>query len=137
MNKTANVTTDPQCIEDRGNLFYPFNSSTWKPVGRYTLGSDKELGNRISSDYGLDSVTVGTNGPTIPSSIIGPFNSTQLINTTFYMTGFFGLGITSGTFDNKLSPVPALPELAAQKMVPGMSYGFTAGAHYREILHFW
>jgi hypothetical protein len=121
-------------MEDRGQLFDPGTSPTWKPVGRYLLGSDQELGNQAGADYGLDSLSLGTNGPTIPSSIIGLFNTTATINATYYMTGFFGVGITSGSF-NHTSPVPALGALANQQKVPGMSYGFTAGAHYREFPH--
>ncbi len=131
----SNGRADPQCVENRGGLFFPSSSPTWKPVGHYGLGADKELGNRQGADYGLDSLTIGTNGPTIASSIIGPFNSTQTINTTFYMTGLFGLGVTSGTFPNKLSPMPALAELALQQKIPGMSYGFTAGSLYRDFLN--
>jgi hypothetical protein len=112
---------DPGCLQDRGGqIFYPYASSSWDPVGRYSLGADRELGNHGYADYGLDTLTVGVAGPNVTSSI----------------TGLFGLGLGAGTFNNDITPVPALNALVkTEGKVPGNSYGFTAGAHYRECIH--
>jgi hypothetical protein len=129
--------TDPGCLQDRGGqIFYPYASSSWDPVGRYSLGADRELGNHGYADYGLDALTVGVAGPNVTSSIIGAFNGTNTINNTYYITGLFGLGLGTGTFNNDITPVPALNALVkTEGKVPGNSYGFTAGAHYREFIH--
>jgi len=126
--------SDPGCLQDRGGqIFYPYASSSWDPVGRYSLGADRELGNHGYADYGLDTLTVGVAGPNVTSSIIGAFNGTNTINNTYYVTGLFGLGLGAGTFNNDITPVPALNALVkTEGKVPGNSYGFTAGAHYRE-----
>jgi len=129
--------SDPGCLQDRGGqIFYPYASSSWDPVGRYSLGADRELGNHGYADYGLDTLTVGVAGPNVTSSIIGAFNGTNTINNTYYITGLFGLGLGAGTFNNDITPVPALNALVkTEGKVPGNSYGFTAGAHYREFIH--
>ena len=108
-------------------------SSTWQPLGSFELGIDKELGNYGYADYGLDSLAMGTTGPSIASSIIGPFNGTSTINATYYSTGFFGVGVNSGTFNKNVHPTPLLNALSQQGKIPGNSFGFTAGAHYRKF----
>jgi hypothetical protein len=78
---------------------------------------------------------LGTTGDTIPSSIIGAFNGTDTINTTYYLTGFFGVGVVDGTFNNNVTPLSALNALVqTEGVIPSHSYGFTAGAVYRECL---
>ena len=120
-------------MADRGFIFHPFSSPTWRPLGRYDLATDRELGNGGNADYGNDSLAIGTNGPTIPSSTIGAFNGTGAnISATYYGTGYLGLGVTSGRFNN-ISSIPALGAVAEQQKVFGLSYGYTAGAYYREI----
>jgi hypothetical protein len=119
----------------RGKLFFPYNSSTWNSVGRFNLGTDQDLGNYGYADYGLDSLTLGTTGDTIPSSIIGAFNGTGKMNSTFYLTGFFGVGVVDGTFSNNVTPLSVLNALVqTEGYIPSHSYGFTAGAVYREAL---
>ncbi len=129
--------SDPECVQNRGGeIFYPYGSSSWDPVGRYSLGADRELGDYGYADYGIDTLTVGVAGPNVTSSIIGAFNGTGTINSTYYITGLFGLGLGTGTFNNDITPAPALNALVkTEGKVPGNSYGFTAGAHYRESLH--
>lgn len=55
------------------------------------------------------------------------------INDTRYFTGFFGLGITTGNFQDTvvLSPLASLVEQVG--VVPSHSYGYTAGAYYGEF----
>jgi hypothetical protein len=77
---------------------------------------------------------VGTEGPTVKSSIIGSFNGIVPINDTYYLTGYFGLGLGSGTFNNGITPTPALNALVkTEGKVPSNSYGFTAGAAYDKF----
>jgi hypothetical protein len=78
---------------------------------------------------------VGTEGPTVKSSIIGAFNGTGPINDTYYLTGYFGLGLGSGTFNN-ITPIPAFNALVkTEGKLPSNSYGFTAGASYGKFHH--
>jgi hypothetical protein len=84
------------------------------------------------AEYGLDDLTFGTTGVILQNAIIGS------INTTEYWVGMFGLGIVPGNFTNvtPLSAISALVEKDA--VIPSHSYGFTAGAKYREFgRRFW
>ncbi|KAI1386484.1 acid protease [Hypoxylon trugodes] len=52
------------------------------------------------------------------------------VNETGYYTGFFGLGITPGRFNNVVAQSP-ISELVEQSgTIPSHSYGYTAGAYY-------
>jgi hypothetical protein len=70
----------------------------------------------------------GTTGLSARGSIIGS------INTTEYWVGFFGVGIVPGNFTDSTakSPISHLVEDAG--LIPSHSYGFTAGASYRESI---
>jgi hypothetical protein len=115
-------------MDERGGLFNLSKSTTWEKEGTYLLGLDTQLGFNGSGDYGLDVLSFGDNGPNIPKSIIGS------ISTAEYVTGFFGLGIVSGNFSDgqHKSPIGALVE--TDNLSPSHSYGFTAGATYRQWL---
>lgn len=57
------------------------------------------------------------------------------INETGYYTGFFGLGITPGRFNDVVaqSPIAALVEQSG--VIPSHSYGYTAGAYYGRSMN--
>ena len=76
--------------------------------------------------YGLDELTFGTTGVMLQNAIIASINETE------FWIGEFGLGIVPGNFTNvtSLSAISNLVEKAA--VIPSHSYGFTAGATYRE-----
>jgi hypothetical protein len=114
------------CAAKRGRLFDFNKSSTWNNEGFYELGLDAQFGFNGNAQYGLDVLEFSTTGVSLPNSIIGS------INTTEYWLGFFGVGIIPGNFTNMqaLSPISALVE--EQGSIPSHSYGFTAGASYRE-----
>lgn len=56
------------------------------------------------------------------------------INTTEYWLGEFGVGIVPGNFTDvtSLSAISNLVEKVG--VIPSHSYGFTAGAKYREFV---
>jgi hypothetical protein len=125
---------DTLCTTNKGGLFSPLKSSTWQEQGFFDLGVDYQLGNTAYAEYGLDNLTFGATGITIPSAIIGAFNGSGLTNTTSYFTGLFGVGITPGNFTN-ITPLSAISALVEQMgTIPSHSYGYTAGASYRKII---
>jgi hypothetical protein len=109
------------CQSDRGGLFDSQKSSTWQYKGIFDLG----LGFTGDAVYGLDILEFGASGVSMNKSIIGT------INTTTYWLGFLGLGNIPGSFNDAVVPSP-IGGLAAAGSVPSQSYGFTAGAIYRE-----
>jgi hypothetical protein len=54
------------------------------------------------------------------------------MSSTYYWLGYLGLGIIQGNFPSKnpLSPISGLVEKIGA--IGSHSYGFTAGANYRE-----
>ena len=101
-------------------------STSWVLEGFFELGVDTKLGDSGYAEYGLDDLEFGTTGVTLSDAIIGS------INTTEYWTGVFGLGIVPGNFTN-VTPLSAISGLVEKTgAIPSHSYGFTAGAKYRE-----
>ncbi|KAK7981795.1 hypothetical protein PG996_009483 [Apiospora saccharicola] len=114
------------CKSSRGNVFDVGASKSWGPLGQYKLGADDLAGN---GDYAMETVVVYDSAkqwhtPLQKQIVAG-------INDTRYFTGFFGLGITPGSFQDTvvLSPLANLVEQVG--VVPSHSYGYTAGAYYK------
>lgn len=117
---------DSLCASSRGALFDYTKSSTWQAEGFFELGADVRLGGSAYAQYGLDNLTFGTTGVILPSAIVGS------LNTTEYWLGYFGLGNVPGNFTN-VTPLAAIAGLFDMEgVIPSQSYGFTAGAKYRE-----
>lgn len=132
LESNTNCISDTQCEFTRGGVFNPSKSSTWQNSGFYELGADKQLGNEGYGQYGLDKLTFGGTGITVPSAIIGAFNGTGPTSAISYLLGLFGLGVVPGGFNNT-SPLSALSALVeTDGAIPSHSWGYTAGAKYRE-----
>ncbi|KAM5348308.1 hypothetical protein ACJ41O_008132 [Fusarium nematophilum] len=52
------------------------------------------------------------------------------INTTDYLNGLFGLGITQGNFSGRVAESPLTQAVKDFGWIPSYSFGYTAGAHY-------
>jgi len=125
------ISIDSLCTSSRGGVYNKTKSTTWQRLGFFELGADKELGNTAYAEYGLDSITLGSTGVTLPSAIVGSVN-----DTGYTWLGYFGLGTVPGSFDGK-APLSALSALVEkQGAVTSHSYGYTAGAKYRELAYF-
>jgi hypothetical protein len=134
VNNANSTDLDSLCESNRGGVFDPFKSSTWHNEGLFELGADTRLGNQGYALYGLDDLTYGSTGVVQSSAIIGQVNDTGLATSFQTWLGFFGLGIVPGNFTDvaSLSSISALVEKVA--VIPSHSYGYTAGAKYREFL---
>ena len=92
---------------------------------------ESNLGYNNTAAYGLDTVGLGlsnsTGGPSLCSQVVG-----ALATYDFYV-GLFGLGQQPTNFTNFTTPHPSfLTTLKAQNLIPSLSWGYNAGAHYRE-----
>ena len=115
------------CITKRGGIFKSNESSTWSPLGPYTLNFQPDLGVSGSADYGLDTIWIG-DAISAPEQIVGVLNSTD------FLLGSLGLGVISSNFssDNQATFLSSMVE--NQSAIPSHSYGYTAGAYYRKFL---
>ncbi|PNY28600.1 Candidapepsin [Tolypocladium capitatum] len=122
---------DPHCATARGGIYSPTKSKHWSPMGLWQLGL-QYLHFRGNGEYGLDTINAYS-----PITDIGFGMSNVLmtaINTTNPYLGFFGLGIEPGRFGNMVADSPLTQAVKTFGWIPSYSYGFTAGAHYRNTI---
>ena len=121
------------CEISRGHLFNVTQSKTWHRKGYFQLWLEKKLGFVGNGLFGFDSVHLGWSGddkPTVPDTTIG-----TLVAPNFWL-GHIGLHPKPTNFSDKEEPVPSyLVNLFTQKNIPSLSFGYTAGAKYREFSH--
>lgn len=120
---------DGLCTQARGGVYNTSASQSWSSLNAWQLGLSY-LGLGGNGDYAMETVVVYDSVRRWQTS----FNKQIVagINETSYFTGFFGLGITPGRFNNVVvqSPIASLVEQSGT--IPSHSYGYTAGAYYGE-----
>ena len=119
-------TSDAKCSIARGGVFASNESSTWDEQGAFGLGLDPQLNFDGDAIYGLDSIAFNDQ-ISVPSQMIA------VINTTEYFVGFFGLGVQRTNFTSSDQPTFIDSIVENKSLIPSHSYGYTAGAHYREF----
>ncbi|KAK7409561.1 hypothetical protein QQX98_008282 [Neonectria punicea] len=121
---------EPHCSAARGGIYTPQESTDWSPLGTWQLGLDY-LGYGGNGDYGQDTIDVWS------SDDDHSFHMTNVLmaalNTTNYLNGLFGLGITQGNFGGTVAESPLTQAVKEFGRIPSYSFGFTAGAHYRNV----
>lgn len=98
-------------------------SSTWTTVGSYQLTAESYLDVVSSAQYGLDTVGLGveaTTGLTLNQNVVA-----GVLTEPFYL-GQIGLKPSNTTIVNGTSSFMA--QLKSEKLIPSLSYGYTAGA---------
>ncbi|KAI1377667.1 acid protease [Hypoxylon crocopeplum] len=115
------------CAEARGGVYNLSASSSWSPLGAWQLGLEY-LGLGGNGDYAMETVVVYDSVRRWQTS----FNKQVVagFNETGYYTGFFGLGITPGRFNNVVAQSPIAALVEQDGTIPSHSYGYTAGAYY-------
>ena len=115
----------------RGGTFNVSESKTWNRTGIFPLGLELNLNYNETGLYGFDTVALGFGG-----SIGGPSLDSQVvvgIETEAYNMGMFGLGPEPTNFTDFSEPHPSfLSSLRSKNLIPSLSWGYTAGARYRE-----
>ena len=125
------------CIDLRGKPYEPENStnvgfaanqsSTWIGEGTYDLFVEQNLGYGGNGQYGFDTVKLGNStqeGPELEHQAVA-----GIVDKEFWL-GVFGLGDKSANFSNANTPQPQpsfMRTLVDQKVIPSLSYGYTAG----------
>jgi hypothetical protein len=132
------LSTDPtNCGDLRG--VYPFQgtqsgfqanaSSTWKTIGLYDLILEETLNYTGNGLYGFDTVgTMVDGGVVLDKQVVAG------IATKDFFLGVLGLGPKPSNFSNFEHPQASfMQSLQDQKKIPSRSFGYTAGAPYREF----
>ncbi|KAL8771864.1 MAG: hypothetical protein Q9209_002802 [Squamulea sp. 1 TL-2023] len=112
---------------------FQFNqSSTWSGIGNHTLQGTVQLSKTAIGLFGTDIVASGPNPGAALASTTG--STVAGIAAQPYYLGLLGLRPSNGSrFDN--SSPSFLTNLKNQKLIPSLSFGYTAGAAYSE--HTW
>lgn len=118
------------CADARGWLFDNDTSSTFDYIGVYDLWVGRNLGATPNAAAGFDKVGlggVGEGGPTLENTTIAAFASQKM-----YYMGIFGINPKPTNYSDFNDPSTSyMTQLKEQKMIPSVSFGYTAGAYYR------
>lgn len=118
-----------ECTESRGWTFDNTTSSTFDPLGIYALWVGDNLGIRGNGLAGFDKVGLGgegEGGPTLDNTTVLAYAGYQ------YYLGFLGINPKPTNFTGFDENTPSyMTQLKQQRKIPSVSFGFTAGAHYR------
>ncbi|KAL8699736.1 MAG: hypothetical protein Q9201_005835 [Fulgogasparrea decipioides] len=139
LNEGCTKDDPDNCTETRGGVFNYNQSTTWSQKNIYALTAEANLGYTTNADngaYGWDNLILGTNegaNVTMNKSVIA-----GIATKDFYL-GILGLAarpiVWEDHSDNKdrSDNAPSLiSSLKSQQLIPTLSYGFTAGASYKN-----
>lgn len=105
-------------------------SSSWEAIGIYTLSSYGEsMGYPGNGLFGLDTVALSNQSDPLELSqqVVA-----AIADKSFYL-GQFGLGPKPSNFTTYNEPIPNyMSTLVNKSIIPSLSFGYTAGAHYRD-----
>lgn len=108
--------------------FQANQSSTWSDLSTHELSTEDYLDISTRGPYGLDTVGLGADasaGLTLNQNLVA-----GVLADPYYM-GTFGLNPSNSTQMNNGAP-NFIMQLKQKNMIPSLSYGYTAGAIYRE-----
>lgn len=129
------------CYDSRGIL--PFNSqqntgfqvddsSTWDNYGMYNAALEQDLGLDFNASYGFDTVRLGqaqdSSALAMTSQSVGTYVDDK------YWLGFLGLSPRAESFSSTTKPLPSLFTELNSSIIPSQTFGYGAGASYREYL---
>lgn len=114
----------------RGGIYTPADSKRWTSWGRFFLGLDY-LGYGGNGAYGIDNINAWSPFTNIAFGISDVLIAAY--NTTDYFNGLFGLGISQGRFKTNIGESALTQAVKTFGWIPSYSYGYTAGASYRNM----
>lgn len=119
-------------VSSRSLGFDTAQSTTWTKDGIYDLVIEQNLGYDGNGLYGSDTVQLGNStqgGPMLEHQVVA-----GIVDDDFWL-GIIGLGPKPANFSSFNDPQPSfMRTLVDQKLIPSLSYGYTAGARYTSML---
>ncbi|KAH8898702.1 acid protease [Thozetella sp. PMI_491] len=129
----GNGATPSNCAVSRGVLFNPNDSSTWHSAGKYAINGDgvgleANLGYSQNAEFALETLAIGLTGPSLRNQTVAGIGTAN----PFYL-GIFGLNNQPVNFSSlgNYSATSFVTTLKDQKLIPSLSWSYTAGARYR------
>ncbi|KAF3914930.1 hypothetical protein ABW20_dc0108502 [Dactylellina cionopaga] len=130
-SQSNNRIQPASCTNIRGGVFDTSKSSTWSNVTSALGFSEQrffDMGLNVTVNYGTDTVRIG-NGDSL---VLKDHLMANYADPSQFMTGLVGLSVANITFDQKTNYKALITTLYDQKKIPSQSWGYTAGAYYRE-----
>ncbi len=115
-----------QCAQTRGGIFNETASTSWEYQGLYSLGLLQNLGYYGNGYYGYDDVGLAAGGPRLTDATVAGYALED-----FYV-GVFGVNPNPTKYNKTNSAPSSMSLLKEQKQIPSVSFGYTAGAKYRD-----
>lgn len=121
---------DAMASNSRDNTGLVINSSTsWRNIGIFSLLLGRQWGMQGRAQFGYDTVGLAvqnSGGPTLDDQIVAGITKVEPF------MGGFPLGVMPTSFSTFEHPQPSyLVSLKNRGMMPGLGFGYNAGAHYR------
>ncbi|KAL0253353.1 hypothetical protein SLS55_010330 [Diplodia seriata] len=138
VNSPDNITAPANCGSLRGAFpsnnhqssgFMTNSSSTWRNIGIFDLNLGTQYDIDINARYGYETIGLAvehSGGPTLDGQVVAGIARKQ------FFLGVFPLGIKPTNFSTFDDPQPSyLTGLKDKGIIPGLGFGYTAGAGYR------
>ena len=120
------------CRLKRGDFFYSNRSATWQDHGNFTLQFEENLGINENGNFGLDTVTLGVPGSSSSKASLKGQVVAGIAAKQFYIATW-GIRPAATNLTDMNDPIESLiGSLKREKMVPSLSWGYTAGAYYQS-----
>lgn len=124
-------SSDTSCQDERGATYDYNSSSTWLKQGTFELFNEKNLGLYGNGLWGNDTLGLGiqgSGGPTLNNQVIA-----GIVTNNFYI-GMFGANPKSTNYTgiDGYQQDSYITSLKKQDFIPSITYGYTAGAEYRQ-----
>ncbi|KAL6717385.1 hypothetical protein ACLMJK_005300 [Lecanora helva] len=119
------------CTDARGGAFDDTKSSSWNRKDLYALGDESALGyssTDLNGTYGYDNLEIQGKGTNVSVN----HQVIAAIETKTFFVGNLGLSPHPINFSSADSSPSLLTSLKNENSIPSLSYGYTAGASYRE-----
>lgn len=125
-----------QCESSRGYSFNTSESTTFQEIGYFSLQNPLPMEDRMTGLYGLETVSLGLlgggEGPTLNSTFLGTIGTYTTLATPEFWLGHIGLQSKANTYFREPSRPSYITGLFEAQDIPSQSFGYTAGAHYRQ-----
>jgi hypothetical protein len=138
------IASDPtNCYQLRGGENFNGNppagfqanaSSTWNSIGLYGLETESYLNLTGGGEFGTDVLSInGGNGSSTGDGVSLGGTIVGAVASKDFLLGYLGLSLQPSDFTSAANAkLPTLQKMFQNKLIPSVSFGYTAGAYYGD-----
>ena len=133
-SSSCGASASPNCSSLRGGTFDLLASRSWQENAVFTVENEPVLDSiQFPADFGSDTIAVPVPNQK-PTSLDGQLIASGNTTANLLELGLLGLSPASNSLQNQPQIPSYLSNLRSANLIPGIGYGFTAGASYRKCL---